>query len=155
MDAYRIGLRLSAEDGSDFNPAQVVPVFHQWIQRQALAGHLLIDVADYLHVVDGPGIVLVSHEAHVSVDRRHGRPGLAYNRKRPFAAGTDFAGRLRAVLTSTTQAANLLTDDLPALRFRTDRLVLRIDDRLHAPNDPATLARVEPDLRRVFEASFG
>ena len=32
---------------------QAIPVFHRWIQEQALPG-LLIDVADYRHVPEGP-----------------------------------------------------------------------------------------------------
>ncbi|MCS7047943.1 MAG: hypothetical protein NZ483_01440, partial [Verrucomicrobiae bacterium] len=59
-----------------------IPVFHGWIQRQALPGHLLIDVHDYSHVYQGPGILLVAHEANISIDQSEGRPGLLYLRKR-------------------------------------------------------------------------
>ncbi len=36
-----------------------IPLFHRWIQEQAIDGHLLIDVHDYSHIQQGPGILLV------------------------------------------------------------------------------------------------
>jgi len=60
-----------------------IPVFHGWIQRQALPGHMLLDVHDYSHVHHGPGILLVAHEANLSIDEAEGRRGLVYIRKQP------------------------------------------------------------------------
>ena len=63
MDSSRIGIKLFLANPK-VHLEDVVTVFHSWIQQQALAGTLLIDVADYLHVPTGPGIVLVAHEAN-------------------------------------------------------------------------------------------
>ncbi len=71
-----------------------------------LAEHMLIDVADYAHVPDGPGILLVSDEANIYFDRFDGRLGLTYSRKRPIE-GT-FADRLAAVVSYARQACELL-----------------------------------------------
>ena len=60
--------------------ALAIPVFHRWIQEQALPG-LLVDVADYRHVPEGPGVVLVAHEAIYGLDLGGGRLGLLYNRR--------------------------------------------------------------------------
>src|SRR4030095_5221476 len=64
----RIGVKLFAADGSSVQPREFVPIFHRWIQTQAVANHLLIDVADYAHVPDGPGVLLVAHEGNFSLD---------------------------------------------------------------------------------------
>ena len=55
--------------GFDFKKGQPIPdetetivAFHTLIQRQGL-GDTLIDVANYLHVTTGPGILLIGHQA--------------------------------------------------------------------------------------------
>ena len=50
------------------------------------ADHMLIDVADYGHVPQGPGVVLVAHEANIYLDRLDGRTGLTYS---PSSRWTD------------------------------------------------------------------
>jgi hypothetical protein len=121
-----------------------------------VADHLLIDVADYAHVPDGPGTVLVAHEANIYADREAGRLGLLYTRKQP-PAGT-FADRLRQALGATLKIAALLEAD-PGfegkLKFRTDEISLRINDRLLAPNTPETFAAVKDDLQAVAGELFG
>ena len=59
----RIALKIFLDDASVLEPGDVIPVFHRWIQRQAVDG-LLIDVADFPHMPTGPCVVLVAHEAH-------------------------------------------------------------------------------------------
>jgi hypothetical protein len=46
---------------------EIVPVFHRWITERAL-GEVLIDVADYRHVFQGPGITLIGHESTYHLD---------------------------------------------------------------------------------------
>ena len=71
--------------------AAAIPVFHRWIQQQALPG-LLLDVADYRHVPEGPGVVLVAHEAIYGLDQGGGRLGLLYNRRTRLDAAPPPAG---------------------------------------------------------------
>ena len=61
----------------------------------SIPDHLLIDVADYEHVPNGPGTVLVSHEANIHLDLADGRPGLLYIRKQPLKG--DLRERIRAL----------------------------------------------------------
>jgi hypothetical protein len=142
---------MQAPDG--FELASVVPVFHKWIQNQSLPGHLLIDVADYMHVEDGPGVVLVSHEANIGLERQAGEFGLTYLRKRPF--GTTFSDRVITTARSAWAAAAMLQSDVPGVRFAADRLQVRLLDKLSAPNDAATARQVLPELERVFGGLFG
>lgn len=130
-----------------------VPVFQRWIQTGRLAG-LLIDVVDYAHVPDGPGVALIGHEADYFLDAAEGPMGLLYNRKR-LAQGTGeerLRGGLRAVL-----AACVALEQEPelagrGLAFEGRRLRFIVNDRLAAPNDDRTLAALRPDLETVLRA---
>ena len=84
MDAYRIHIKYYLEPEAGIELDRLIPIFHRWIQHHEL-DELLLDVADYKHVPDGPGVMLVAHEAYYSVDSTGGRTGLLYARRRPAA----------------------------------------------------------------------
>lgn len=152
MESSKVSFKLFIENPSSIKEiTDIVPVFHSWIQMHSISDHLLIDVADYAHVHNGPGIVLVSHEANYSLDKRSGKLGLTYQRKQPIAGS--FVDRIRAALRSTIEAATLI-ELAPAfaerVTFRSDEIEFRICDRLHAPNTPETLAAIKPDLEKLF-----
>lgn len=130
----------------------VVAVLQQWIRDQSLPGHLLLDVANYKHVQNGPGIVLVSHEAHIHLDYTDGLPGLLYKRRTP-QEGT-FAERLKSTLKVVLSIAARLQND-PALtgQFQLDnhQLLIGINDRLLAPNAPATYQALTPILTSALK----
>ena len=71
-------------------------VFHKWIQGQVFENHLLIDIADYKHVYQGPSIMLVGYEADFIIDLAGGRAGFLYVRKRSWPEG-DLAKRIHTV----------------------------------------------------------
>jgi hypothetical protein len=153
-DLHRIGIKIPTADA--FPVRELVPVFHRWIQTAALPGHLLIDVADYDHVPEGPGILLVAHEANIGLDLIGGRLGLVYYRKQPLAG--DLAARLRACASITLQAARLLEKDATLggrLRFNAGELELFVNDRLRAPNEPATYDAFQPTLDGLLKTLYG
>ncbi len=157
MDAKRLDLKLFATRSDGVELAHLIPVFHGWIQRGAIKDQLLIDVADYSHVVDGPGVLLVGHEAHYGYERQAGRDGLLYSQRRAPVEG-GFVERLRYALLHALRAASLLQQDealAGKLRFGGQELVLRINDRLAAPNAPETFAAVEPALRELLSPLLG
>ncbi len=141
-----------------FAPAEFVPVFHRWIQEQSFPDHLLIDVADYAHVPDGPGTLLVCSEANVHMDRSDGKLGLMYVRKLPIAGATSINQVLHGVFGHALTAANLMESD-PALagrlRFRTDEVSVRFNDRLLAPNTPGTVADFGPHVTEAARQLYG
>jgi hypothetical protein len=151
MELHRFGIKLFAVEPADVRVKDFVPVFHTWIQRQAVEGHLLVDVHDYSHIQNGPGILLVAHEGNFCTDMAEGKLGLAYFRKQP--AGANMESHLDAALKAARQAASLLEKE-PAfegrLRFRKDELLVISNDRLLAPNDAATFAALQPPLAKVF-----
>src|ERR1041384_8435896 len=83
MNIQHINIKFYLEEPEAVHLADYAALFNTWIQQQRLE-ELLIDVADYLHVHNGPGIMLIGHEADYSLDNRGGRLGLLYNRKAPL-----------------------------------------------------------------------
>lgn len=154
-DLYRVGIKFFAENSSAVPLKEFVPIFHSWIQKQSIDGHQLIDVHDYSHVHNGPGILLVAHEGNFSTDMADGKLGLAYFRKLSLNATTEDV--LRVSLKAARQAVALLESDLAGkLRFRQDELVIIANDRLLAPNDAKSVEGLKPTLGAVFgkNASF-
>ena len=150
MNVQHINLKFFIENPESVDLAEYAPVFNTWIQNHTLE-ELLIDVADYLHVHNGPGLMLIGHEADYSLDNRTGRLGLLYNRKEPLDGTTQekLAQAARAVLT----AARLLEKD-NKLKFNTQEVQMIINDRLLVPNTTQTFAALEPDLRKFFDKLY-
>ncbi len=119
-DTFKYGVKLFFTN-STRELTEFIPVFHGWIQRQGLLGHLLIDVHDYSHVHHGPGILIVSHEANLSIDEAEGRRGLVYIRKQPATLGE--------IVEAARQAAKLLGEP-----FDTGKFEIFVNDRLSTPS---------------------
>ncbi|MGA2232711.1 MAG: hypothetical protein ABSH22_17570 [Tepidisphaeraceae bacterium] len=155
MDAFKIAVKIFAARDV-FEPSEFVPVFHRWIQSQVLPDHLLIDVADYAHVPAGPGTVLVSSQANLYTDRAEDRFGLLYSRKLPLEGS--FQERLLHVVGEALKAAALLETEpslVGRLTFKTDELLIRLNDRLLAPNTAETFAATKPDFIALSDRLFG
>jgi len=151
MNVQHINIKLFIENPQSVNLADYSTVFNIWIQNHAL-DELLIDVADYLHVPNGPGLLLIGHEADYSLDNRAGRLGLLYNRKKKLEGKTQekLVQATRAVLT----AAQLLEKE-NGLKFNTREIQVLINDRLLAPNTTETFVTLEPELRTFFDKLYG
>jgi hypothetical protein len=159
VDAQKLQLKIFATADSAPNVAleAAIGVFHRWIKEAVLA-ELVIDVANYVHVPEGPGVVLIGHASDYFLDQGEGRLGLLHNRKRSSPPPAD---RLDDLARRTFHAALLLERE-PALsgrlRFRTGELLLKINDRRVAPNTDAAFASLRPELesfgRRVFAGPF-
>ena len=83
MEAHKLQLKiyLTPESARAVDIEDLIPVFHRWI-KQRLLPELTIDVANYRHVPQGPGVVLIGHGSDYFMDEGEGRPGLLHNRKR-------------------------------------------------------------------------
>lgn len=150
MNVQHINIKFYLENPEAVNLADYAAVFNIWIQNQRLE-ELLIDVADYLHVHNGPGIMLIGHEADYSLDHRAGRLGLLYNRKEQLKGTTQekLAQAVQAVLT----AAQILEKE-NGLKFNTQEVQVIINDRLLVPNTAETFELLEPDLKAFFEMLY-
>ena len=92
------------------SPEDILPIFQRWIQEGRLAG-MLIDVIDYKHVPDGPGIMLIADEADIAYDLMDGEIGLHYIRKRGLPDTLDAA--LSLVFSCAIEAARALEAEAP------------------------------------------
>jgi hypothetical protein len=154
MKARKVQIKLFVEWPRELDFEPFVPAFHRFIQEKAL-DEMLVDVAQYGHVHEGPAVLLVGHGSDYALDFAEGRAGLLYSRKReaPEDARACVTDGLRRALV----AAKKLEEDktLPqGLRFKTDELLFRLNDRLLAPNDAATFVTVEPVLKGALSDVF-
>lgn len=152
MLSERLQLKLYVEPSEHFELEALIPVFHRFIRDRVLAD-LLIDVVDYSHVPDGPGVVLIGHAADYYLGALDGAYGLVYSRKR---GGPSDETRLEDALRRLVNAARQLEQETGLkLRFKSNELSLRLTDRLHAPNDDATFASTKAEVEALVARVYG
>lgn len=155
MISFRAQVKFFLDNPDPANEKLFVGTFQRWIQQKALDG-LLIDVADYSHVFEGPGIVLIGHESDYALENRAGRPGLIHTRKRGLEP--DLPTQLRNSLKLAIAACQLLEAETvfePRLKFRTDEIEIRFADRLQLPNKLESFALIKDDVGRVLDEFYG
>ena len=150
MNVQHINIKFFVEHPEEVKLEDYAGIFNNWIQRQ-VTPELLIDVADYLHVHNGPGIILIGHEADYSLDNRAGRLGLLYNRKAPLD-GTVQEKLAQAAYAALTAARLLATEN--GVKFSGGEAQVLINDRLLVPNTQETFKALEPELRAFFDRLY-
>ncbi|MCB9557825.1 MAG: hypothetical protein H6707_17065 [Deltaproteobacteria bacterium] len=126
-----------------------IAVFHQLIQRQALDKELMIDVVDYRHLAQGSQVLLICHHSHYALDFADGVAGLLYRDRR---AQGSLSERLSLGLSRLKAMAEAIIEPL-ALGFAGDRLLLRLEDRLWAPNRSEVAQQAQTVIARALEAA--
>lgn len=143
----------ATSSGVNFDLAVLTPIFQRWIQEHTVEG-LLIDVADYRHVLNGPGVLLIGHEADYSFDLKGGQPGVLYTRKRELQGNLseDLATALRLL----TDAAHKLEAEplLNGLRLNYGEVVVAFLDRLETPNTPEIFDGLSDELHAAAASLF-
>ena len=152
MELQKLNVKFFADAGHEIPLARFIDIFHGWIQNTDGDYH---DVADYSHMQNGPGIVLIARDANISIDETGNRRGLLFNRK------TDLSGsnqeKLQSVFRSALGCCRKLENEAPLggkLRFSAREALVTINDRLIGTNNDADFAalkaEVEPWANRVF-----
>jgi len=150
MNIQHINIKFYLENPEAVNFQEIAAAFNTWIQKKLLE-ELLIDVADYLHVHNGPGLMLIGHEADYSLDNRAGRLGLLYNRKKQLEGTTQ--DKLNQAAHAVLNAANILETE-NGLKFNGQEVQIVINDRLLVPNTIESFTAFEPDLKNFFDKLF-
>jgi hypothetical protein len=155
MEAHKLQLKIfvTTDSAPALEVESFIPVFHRWIKEHVL-GEPLVDVANYAHVPEGPGVVLIGHDSDYFMDQGGARLGLLHSRKR---VGPPPGERLNDLARRTLHAADLLEREAELggkLRFATSELFFRINDRLAAPSTDETFASVRPELEQLAERLF-
>jgi len=154
MNLQHINAKFLVSEPQSVDWEPLIPVFHRWIQEQ-VCEELLLDIADYRHVPQGPGIVLIGHQADYSLDNTHGRLGVRYNRKTPLE-GRNW-DRLMQAACSTLKACRRLEAEAALegkIRFNGQDVEFFINDRLLAPNREETRQCLDPEFRAFFDVLF-
>ena len=155
MNPQRIAIKLFVTPDPtaavDLDP--FTPLFNDFIQNASVPG-LLVDVADYAHVPNGPGIILIGHDVDYAIDSVAGRAGLLVVRKR--YGQSPLADVLRDTLGKAFACAKAIEDDgRTRVRFSTAAIELQIFDRLAAPNDSDSFDAAHAEVKPVFGELFG
>lgn len=150
-----VNVKFYLNESGNLDQSEVLNVFHEWIQQDKL-DDLLIDVADYRHVPNGPGIILVAHNAFYSLDNAQGRLGLLYNRR------TAVEGDAHAVLVQALKAASDFAVQLAgdprfkgAMTIDPRTLQISVNDRHFASNTDETFAALKPVMEAALKEVWG
>ena len=152
MNLQHINIKILVDGELTIDCEKFIDVFHGWIAAQSMP-EMMIDVADYRHVPNGPGVVMLGHEADYFMDNAAGRPGLRYNCKIEKDGSNE--DRIRQAFEATAAACARLEAELPGLSFSRSEFQLTINDRALAPNNDQTRQNVDGELPGILERIFG
>jgi len=149
----RLAIKFNLKATPDIQPKDIVPVFQRWIQEHTVEG-MLIDVIDYKHVADGPGILLIADEGDYGYDLQDGQVGLQYVRKR-FLPDT-LSEALREVFRLTFIASQRLEDEnLAGVEFDYRSAKISFLDRKTHRNSASTFDAVQDDVIAFLTELYG
>lgn len=146
MDLNRFCVKFLARPNSSVDEATFIPIFHDWIRLRRLNG-TLIDVADYRHVPEGPGVMLITHEVNYAMEHVNGQFGLSAQRK--LGEGATHTERLVDLVRATAAFGGLLEAEgrlNGQLSFEGEQFLYIANDRLQAPNTEDAFVALKPDL---------
>ena len=154
MNIQKFGVKLFFNTNGSINSKDFIPVFHSWIQNNIFDDHLLIDVADYSHILDGPGVMLISHEGHFSLDQEGRQPGFMYMRKTEIAGS--FKERFNTVLSTVIKVANRLSDINinKEVDFKPNLFRFIANDRLYAENTADNQDLYKQKIQKALDGKY-
>lgn len=152
MNLQHVNVKVFVDGDLNVELQRFIETFHQWIVREATE-EMLIDVADYRHVPDGPGVMLIGLESDYAIDHTNGQPGLLYNRKAPLEGGN--GDRFLHSFCCALQGCEMLESELEGLQFSRRRFEVIINDRALAPNTPETREVFRHELTDFLQSATG
>ncbi len=154
MTPKRLSVKFFAINPEVLEIESAIAVLQRWIQERAVEG-LLIDVVDYKHMYEGPGIILIGNKGDYALDLRDGRPGVTYILKQhAFKEG---GALLEHVSRLVLNAAILLEveDSLNGLKFDYSETKIEFQDRLNFRNQSKTWEKAQPILSSFAHKLYG
>lgn len=153
MDLQKLNVKFFVADSNRVPVETFIHIFNSWIQ--ASDGEYY-DIADYSHLHDGPGVLLIAHEANISMDNSGDRLGLLYNRKQVLSGGSE--EKLQFVFKVALEFCRRIEDEpslKERLKFRGNEVLFLINDRRMAPNSEETFREVRPELEKLAGKLYG
>jgi len=152
MQLQHINAKIFVEGELVVPLARFIEVFHGWVANQAF-DEMLVDVADYRHVPNGPGVVMVGLESDWSIDQTGGRFGLRYNRKAALDGTND--DRFLHALREAAKVCALLEKEFPGLKFSRTEFELFVNDRAFCPHTPEGVENFKSALVSFLKNALG
>ncbi|NET09238.1 MAG: hypothetical protein F6K09_09970 [Merismopedia sp. SIO2A8] len=123
-----------------------IDIFQDWIKFRKLDG-VLLDVADYTHVPDGPGVMLIAYETNYAMDHQDGF-GL-YAQRKVCEDGTQ-QEKIMGLVKSTAAFGQLLENDSRVnVTLAGNKFLYISNDRLRGPNTDDGFNAVKGDLEAI------
>ncbi|MDP6978189.1 MAG: hypothetical protein QF570_06235 [Myxococcota bacterium] len=130
-----------------------IALFHEFIREKTVEG-LLLDVADYAHVPEGPGVMLIGHDVDYGIDQTAGRAGLLAVKKR--IEGGELAALLDETVRLGLLAAKAVEGNGSAgVQFAPGAVQVQFIDRLAHENSDAGFGSVKGELEALAKRLFG
>ena len=149
----RLGVKFGLKQEPRIQPKDIVPIFQRWIQDHTVDG-MLIDVIDYKHVPEGPGVILIADEGDYAYDLGDGQFGLHYIRKRNLP--DDLSNALRLAFRHALQAAVALEQEVPGdIEFDFSSAKISFLDRRHYHNDESRFIDARQDIASSLSQIYG
>ena len=149
LQHVRVKFFIDGELNTDLQ--QVINLFHRWVAEQSM-DEMMIDVADYRHVPNGPGVVMVGLKVDYALDETGGRPGLIYSRKSELDGSNE--DRVLEAIRSAADACTRLEAAFEGLTFTRQEFEVTINDRALAPNNAENAAELTSIIGNVLQKSF-
>lgn len=150
LDLRKINVKVSLKTTGAVNWRPFINVFHRWIQETKLKG-VLVDVAEYTHVADGPQVLLIAHEGQWVLDTEEGRPGMLYTQRHPPAGSPE--QHLKRALKECLTGCQLLEKEPESkgvFTVDTSSIEITANDRALVPNDGPTRTALESVIKTVL-----
>ena len=153
MEISRISYKVFMDQGEDVTTETWFKVFNTWIPDPD--DDILVDVADYTHVQNGPQTILVGHRANYVIDTTAGRFGFLYARKRALEGS--LSEGLEEVISAGLRACKRLDDDdrlHGKVKFNGESAQIILNDRLGAANDAVTFDALKSHLNPILDRLY-
>jgi hypothetical protein len=153
MELQKLNVKFFVERRNAVPLTDFIEIFHGWIQATEGVYH---DVADYSHMQDGPGVVLIANDAHMSIDETENRRGLLFSQKSRLDGSN--LEKLRAVFRSALENCRKLEEE-PALRgklrFAANEVVVSLNDRLLGSNSQESFDELKGEIEALAKELYG
>lgn len=148
MNLQHLTIRFPFDGEPNLNLARAIELFHGWVSAQSLEG-MSIDVVDYRHVPNGPGVVLIGLEGDYYLNET----GLRYSRK-AAVEGTSLDA-LKQAFSAGATVCSRLEAEFDGVKFSRKNFEIAVNDRAIAPNTLDTFEQIKGNIESFFAGELG
>lgn len=148
----RINVKLITPVTGEFAPESFLAILRDWSN----ATEEWLDIADYIHMIDGPGVILFGRKRLFSFDMIDGISGILY------ANRADLEGTLEDRFTATLQNAVEMSKNLAQdqrfpenLSTTIQEVEIVVNDRKQAPNTEQSHTTLEAIIQKSVTQVLG